>query len=212
MLEADELTLLLTQALQTRVGSQSGQLEVQLLRPWTPIKVPDQPLTLLLREMPVTGLSPQCIIRFELRARERSLGSWQTAVQLRLWREVWVARATIRRGTPLSEADLVRERRDVLPFREPLAELDNFGGSELEFCDVVPAGAPILARALRPRPVLRKGQTAEAILEEGALRISLRVEVLEEGAPGQLIRVRNPLSRRDLYARVVDAQTLRVSL
>lgn len=212
LLERDELVLLVTRALEASLGRDAGELEVQLLRPWTALPVPDEPLTLILRDLPTTGLSPQCLLRFELRAGPRFLGVWQTAVQLRLWREVWVARTTISRGTLLQEADLVRERRDVLPLRAPLANLDDPGPLELEFCDVVPAGMPVPARALRPRPVLRRGQTAEAVLEDGALRISLRVEVLEEGAPGQLVRVRNPLSRRDLYGRVVDSQTVRVSL
>lgn len=211
-LDAEELTQLLARTLQAHIGSDAGELEVQLLRPWTPVKVPNAPLSLVLQNLPATGLGPQCILRFELRAGDRPVGAWQTAVQLHLWREVWVARTTIPRGTPLQQAELVRERRDVIALREKPADLDNPGPVELEFCDVVPAGAPVPARALRPRPVLRRGQTAEAVLEEGALRISLRVEVLEEGAPGQIVRVRNPLSRRDLYGRVVDAQTVRVSL
>ena len=209
---SEELTELLTQALQERVGPEAGELEVQLLRPWTPVKAPNQPLSLVLLNFPATGLAPQCILRFELRAGDKPIGAWQTAVQMHLWKEVWVARSTIRRGTPLGEAELARERRDIITLREKPADLDNPGPVELEFCDVVPAGAPVLARALRPRPVVRRGQTAEAVLEDGALRITLRVEVLEEGAPGQTIRVRNPLSRRDLYARVVDAQTVQVSL
>jgi len=209
---SNEIVLLLTQALQEQLGHGQGRLELQLLRPWTPVQVPDEPLQVLLRELPATGLSPQFILRFELRAGDRSVGLWQTAVQARLWREVWVARTLVRRGTPLREAELVRELRDVLTLREPLADLDHPSPVELETCDVVPAGAPILARAVRPRPVIRRGQLAEAVLQDGALRISLKVEALEDGAPGQIVRVRNPVSRRDLYGRVVDSQTVQVSL
>ncbi|MEJ5237986.1 MAG: hypothetical protein WHT82_06480, partial [Limisphaera sp.] len=123
-LSSNELVLLLTRALQERLDPEQGRLELQLLRPWTPVKVPEGPLELVVRELPATGLSPQFILRFELKSGDRSLGVWQTAVQARLWREVWVARTTIRRGTPLREAELVRETRDVLTLREPLADLD----------------------------------------------------------------------------------------
>ena len=50
------------------------------------------------------------------------------------------------------------------------------------------------------------------MLQDGALLITLKVEALEDGAPGQLIRVRNPLSRRDLRGKVVDHQSILVSL
>lgn len=211
-LSSNELVLLLTRALQERLDPEQGRLELQLLRPWTPVKVPEGPLELVVRELPATGLSPQFILRFELKSGDRSLGVWQTAVQARLWREVWVARTTIRRGTLLREAELVRETRDVLTLREPLADLDRPSPVELEAADVIPAGAPVLARAVRPRPVIRRGQLADAVLQDGALRISLKVEALEDGAPGQIVRIRNPVSRRDLYGRVIDAQTVQVSL
>lgn len=209
---SNELVLLLTRALQERLDPGQGRLELRLMRPWTPVNVPDEPIDLVVRELPATGLSPQFILRFELRTADRSLGTWQTAVQAHLWREVWVARTTIRRGTPLREAELVRETRDVLTLREPLADLDHPAPVELEAADVIPAGAPVLARALRPRPVIRRGQLADAVLQDGALRISLKVEALEDGAPGQIVRVRNPVSRRDLVGRVLDAQTIQVSL
>ena len=42
--------------------------------------------------------------------------------------------------------------------------------------------------------------------------IQLKVEALEDGAAGQVIRVRNPLSRRDLHAKVLDEQNVIVAL
>jgi flagella basal body P-ring formation protein FlgA len=44
------------------------------------------------------------------------------------------------------------------------------------------------------------------------LMITLKVEALEDGAAGQVIRVRNPISRRDLRGKVLDEQNVLVSL
>ena len=40
----------------------------------------------------------------------------------------------------------------------------------------------------------------------------MKVEVLEDGAPGQLIRVRNADSRHDIRGKVLDQQTILVAL
>lgn len=210
-LDEAELLALLTDTLQREQVRERGQLELRLTRPWAAISVPDGPLTLKVLELPTAGVTPSFIVRFELRAGDKALGTWQTAVQARVWREVWVAREALKRGEPFDPARVALERRDVLLLRETLAELDS-GQPELQMADSVPAGAPLLARALTPRPVIRRGQTPEAVVTDGALRITMRVEAVEDGAPGQVVRVRNPVTRRELLGRVVDAHTVQVLL
>jgi flagella basal body P-ring formation protein FlgA len=53
---------------------------------------------------------------------------------------------------------------------------------------------------------------ADAIIRDGAMIISLKVEVLEEGVPGQFVRVRNPQSHRELRGKVLDEQTVAIAL
>jgi flagella basal body P-ring formation protein FlgA len=49
-------------------------------------------------------------------------------------------------------------------------------------------------------------------VQDGVLNISMKVEVLEDGAPGQTVRARNVQSRRDLRGRVLDEKTILISL
>ena len=95
--------------------------------------------------------------------------------------------------------------------REPLADFGS-GDEALEFNGSVPAGAPIYARLLRPRPIVHRGESLVALVQDGAMVITLKVEALEDGACGQIIRVRNPASRRDLHGKVTDEQKILVSL
>jgi flagella basal body P-ring formation protein FlgA len=60
--------------------------------------------------------------------------------------------------------------------------------------------------------VVRRGQSVEAIARSGALSVSMRVEAMEEGAPGQLIRIRNPQSRREMRGKVQDENTVVIPL
>ena len=50
------------------------------------------------------------------------------------------------------------------------------------------------------------------VLQDGALSITMKVEVLEDGAPGQIIRARNPISRRDVSGKVLNEQTILITL
>ena len=203
---------LLTAAL--NAAAQTGRArngKLRLTRPWIPIKVPDDPLTAEILEPTLNRITSSCILRFELRSGQKTIGSWQAPVQARLWRQIPVAQDYLRRGQLLREADFANERRDVLALRQPLVELPA-QAVMYELTESVPPGAPLTARAIRLKPVLARGQMADAIIRDGAMIISLKVEVLEEGVPGQLVRVRNPQSRRELRGKVLDEQTIAIPL
>jgi flagella basal body P-ring formation protein FlgA len=210
-LEEGELRTLLIAALSQRRNQEGAQWELLLTRPWTPLMVPDAPLTAEILEPTLNRITSICILRFELRSGQKTIGSWQTPVQARLWREIPVAQTHLRRGQLLREADFTNERRDLLALREPLVELPA-QGIAYELAESVSPGAPLNARAIRLKPVLTRGQMADAIIRDGAMIISLKVEVLEEGVPGQVVRVRNPQSRRELRGKVLDEQTVAIPL
>jgi flagella basal body P-ring formation protein FlgA len=208
--EAD-LKELLTAALQRDQVKDKGELELRLMRPWAPMLVPDERLEVKILDLPASGVGANFIARFALSAAQERLGVWQAPLQARVWREVWVARSPLKPGTPFEEADVARERRDVLNVREALLP-DTLPSAALEIAETVAVGAPLSARTLRLRPVVRRGQLVDAQFVDGAMTISLKVEVLENGAPGQLVRVRNVQSRREFKGKVQDEHRIAVVL
>jgi flagella basal body P-ring formation protein FlgA len=206
-----DLRELLAVTLQNEVIKDRGELELRLARPWTAVTVPDEPLTLKILDLPAGGVSQHFILRFELVAREDRLGPWQVVAQARVMKRILVAASSTRRGQSLAEADLLVERRDVLPLREPLEESALRNGS-LEFIETVTAGQPILARSVRLRPIVQRGTLVDGLVRDGSLQIHMKVEVLADGLPGQLVRVRNPKTKREFYAKVQDEQTVLINL
>ena len=206
-----EMLAQLTATLQHDYVKDKGELELSLTQPWSAPVVPDEPLTLKILELPTAGVTPAFIVRFELHSPQQTLGAWQASVKAQVWREVWAARSSLQRGQPVAAADIARERRDVLNVREPLADFAA-GDDALEIAEYVSANTPLLARAIRPKVVIHRGQSAEARLDDGALSIRLKVVALEDGAPGQTIRLRNPVSQRNLNGTVLDGQTLSITL
>lgn len=210
-LEESEIKTLLTAALQRDFVKERGELEIRFTRPWPPITLVDEPLTLKVVDLPSSGVTPNCIVRFELQAGEEVLGHWQVPVQARIWREVWVAGSPLQRGQLLLGADVVQERRDVLALRDAVPTLD-LGHPSIEFAESIPAGMALTARSLRHRPIIRRGKLAEAVVQDGGLVISVKVEVLEDGLPGQTVRVRNIKSKREFRGKVQSEDTILVTL
>ncbi len=201
----------LTAALQREFVRDKGELELRLTRPWLPVTIPDELYTVKILDAPASGVSGSFIVRFELQTPREKLGPWQAPLSAKVWREVWVARSALRREMIFSDADVTRDRRDVLGLREPPFAVAE-AGAEFEIAENVTAGSPVYARAVRLRPVVQRGQLVDAQVRDGAMMISLRVEVLESGAPGQTVRVRNPQSKREFRGKVKDEQTIIVAL
>lgn len=210
-LEEAEVLELLTAALQGDHVKERGELELRFTRAWPDTPVPDEPFTVKILELPAAGVTPNFILRFELRAGSGSMGRFQVPLQARVYREVWVAGSTLRRGQLLRDADLMRERRDVLTLRDPYPAptLEN---PALELAENVPSGTPLSVRSVRPRPIILRGKVVDALVSDGSLVITVKVEVLEDGLPGQTVRVRNLRSRHEFRGKIQNEETILVTL
>jgi flagella basal body P-ring formation protein FlgA len=210
-LSDSDLIELLTAEMQKEFVKDRGELELHLTRPWVKVPVPDEPLTLKLAEMPSGGVSPNFVVTFELWNGRENVGSWQVALQALVWRDVPVARSALQRGEPLKDADIEMERRDVLIVRDVFPHFPTTDDT-LELAESIQSGMPILNRSVRTRPVILRGRVVDAVFQEGSLSISLKVETLEDGLLGQTVRVRNPKTRRELYGKVQNEQTVLIAL
>lgn len=208
--EADTLELL-TGALQQNYVKDEGKLELDFTQPWAAPVVPDEPLTVKFLELPAAGVAPSFIARFQLCTATEIAGTWEVSLRAHVWRDVWVAQSDLQRGELLADADITRESRDVLGIHEPLADFTQ-GDTSLELSGSVFANNILFARDIQLRSVIHRGDVADAILEDGALSIMLKVVALQDGAPGQIIRARNPVSQRDLTGKVVNDHTIEISL
>jgi flagella basal body P-ring formation protein FlgA len=209
--DQSDLVELLKTTLQQDYVKDKGELEINFTQPWASRKVSDDPLTIKILEMPTIGVSSSFIVRFELRNEHGSIGAWQLPVRAHVWHDAWVAHAMLKRGDSLADADVTRERRDLLVIHESLADFTP-GDSTLQITEPVGIGAPLFARSIKPMPVIHRGQTVNALIEQGTLNITMKVEVLEDGAPGQIVRARNQQSLRDIRGKVLNEQTILVSL
>ncbi len=211
LLTEPELLELLTASLQAEWVKEAGDVEIKLLRAFPPIQVPEGPIHGKVVGLPPGSLSPNMSLRFELVAGQELVGTWNTFVKLQVLRDVFIAQRNLRKGDPLQAVDFIRERRDLLVCRDALIELPTYEQA-IELVEPVPTGAILKARSLRLRPVVQRGDILDALVQDGSLSITVKVEALESGAPGQSVRVRNPITKKEIRGKVRDEQTVLVSL
>ena len=205
-----ELKDLLTATLQREQVRRKGELQLRMTRPWSPVQVPDGPVDIKILDLPTSGVGANFIVRFDLVAQRETVGTWQVALSAQVLREVWVTQTPLRRGQSLMEVELTKERRDMLTLRD--APWEGAPDPALEIKESIPSNGLLYARSVGMRAVVHRGQLAEALLRDGAMSISLKVEILEEGEPGQTVCVRDPASRREFHGRVLNERTIQLLL
>ncbi len=210
-LGGDEILDSLTSLLQKQQGRDQGQIELRWARPWTPVLIGDESYTLKLVDFPSAGLTPNLLLRFELVADRESLGSWQVVLDARLMRQAWVVQTSLKRGDAIQDSDFSQEPRDVLRQRDLLG-IDFDLSKGWIAAENLNQGQPLLRRSVQLRAVVQRGQVVDALVKDGAITISLKAEVLDSGVPGQIIRLRNPISRRELRGKVINEQMVQIQL
>jgi flagella basal body P-ring formation protein FlgA len=212
-LTGPDVEQLLTDKLTAEFLSQGGELELRLKRPWTDVPIPDEPFEVKVMQLPAQGISQVFSLRFELVGATETFGSWQVPVGASLWKDVWVVSRAMKRGELLQPAELGRERRDLLTSRNHLAvDALEPAPNEWELAETLASGAPLNRWSLRRKPVVYRGQLADALVHNGPLTISLKVQVLEDAIPGQSVRIRNPNTKRELPGKVNHDQTISIQL
>lgn len=206
-----ELTTLLRSTLQRDYVGERGDLEIHVTRPWQTLTVPDEPLTMQITEIPMSGVMPNVIVGFEIWNGTERVGAWHLPLQAHVWHEIPVAHSPLTRGESLQDADIVMERRDVLLQHDACVAFPVTDAS-LELTMGVPVGAPVWNRYVRAKPLVHRGELVEGVFQEGTLTISLKVETLEDGALGQMVRVRNPKTRRELVGKVQNEDLILITL
>jgi flagella basal body P-ring formation protein FlgA len=122
--------------------------------------------------------------------------------------EVLVAARPIGRQELLATETVRVERREVNAGQEPLRDIGAIQGRRA-VRPIIP-GEPILPTMLEQPPLVRRGEIVLLTIEGKGLRAIAKGEAREEGKAGQVIRVRNLASGREVYGQVEAERTVRI--
>lgn len=119
------------------------------------------------------------------------------------------AARSLPRHTVITAADIVTVRADTTMLGPGfMSEAGAVIGKELR--TTLRPGAIFYQRLLKKPELVRRGDMVTILAQGSGLRVSVPGMILGSGAQGDLVRVKNMMSRREVYARVVDSDTVRV--
>lgn len=120
-------------------------------------------------------------------------------LRAQLWRDGWVQADPSARGDAVLPSALTTKRFDTLRDRDAVpADAD----ADLIYTRSVPSGRLLTWRDVSRRPLVRRGQLIEIAASEGPLSVTLRGIAMEDAGRGEIVRVRNPESRKEFTAQV----------
>ena len=137
-------------------------------------------------------------------------GVFSAPVKMSLWKEAWMATDQITRGTLLSKVELKKQRVNTIKVRQDLWE-GNPSDGRYWFRENISPGRLVYSRAIVMKPVVRRGSLAKAVVSNGPVQVSAKVKVLEDGAPGEAVRVQNITTRKELIGEVLDENTIKIT-
>ena len=138
-------------------------------------------------------------------------GSVKMSGDLLLYREVVCLKQALSRHAVLADEDVELVRRDVSFLGNDLVtHLEDAVGQRLR--SSLRAGTPLSAKMLEPAPLVHRGDLVTIMAQSDRFSITTPGEVRTAGAKGEMVKVKNLMSRKEIFARVVSSEIVAVDL
>jgi len=133
---------------------------------------------------------------------------WATA-GIEILMEVVVTKRPLRRYQIISQDDIYLQKRDLtnLPANVIISFEDVLGKRTKR---VIDADVALRTDLVELPPLVRRGDVVMIIAESDAVKVTALGEVREKGRRGERIRVVNLASKKEIYGRVLDSNTVKV--
>jgi flagella basal body P-ring formation protein FlgA len=186
-----------------------GDLRLTPRETWTPFYNQSKLWKVEMVETIPADLAAVSIIQFKVYTGSKLLGVWKQSFHCQLFKDVLVSEKSFEKGRFVDETEFEGRTMDVLQMRQrPVLVGDELNRQQLR--QPIRPGTTLLWRHISAIPLVRKGDIVDVIASQGGLIINLKGQARENGADGDFILVRNPRSKRDFQAQVINDKKVRV--
>ena len=207
---AKKLIPLIAEELSKSFELDQGKLVLEPSRALSPVSVPSDTANITIKLIAQPYARPTSFMKaqYTVLADGLPVESQTGYFKAQLIKDVWITQKIAQRSKTLGEAKLLKKKTDVINLRGKT--WDGEPNSTQQLITTVSAGTVIQERHLRRTPVVYRNQTVEAVLQHKALEIRIRVLALEDGAPGDLIRLRNTRSSKEIRGTVINGREVKI--
>jgi flagella basal body P-ring formation protein FlgA len=160
----------------------------------------------------ITPSDPQILPsrRFNLilRVDGRVVGNLAVRGTLEVLAEVAVAAGDLRRGAVIDAQDIRIAELDLNNLRSPCFDMDELVGKRLK--RGLRAGEAFERASVVFPPLVKRGEPVTITASKGALTVTARGLAQQDGQEGDMIRVRNISSNKDILCRITGSESVAV--
>lgn len=143
------------------------------------------------------------------RQKDRVVRNIPVRVDVEALTDTVVSLRQIESGSTIMAADLTLQKREITQnSRFSARSMDDVIGKKTR--TTVRANQPVRSDQIEKIPLIKSGQMVTIIAENEVLKISVSGTAHSSGAAGDIIRVQNLTSLKEIPARVIDASTVQV--
>lgn len=144
------------------------------------------------------------------RQKDRVVRNIPVRVEVEALADTVVTLRQIEHGAGISAADVVLQKREITQNSHLAARtVEEVIGKRAR--TTIRANQPVRADQVEKVPLISSGQMVTIIAETDVLKISLTGKARSSGAEGDVIRVQNLTSLKEIPARVIDRSTVQVA-
>jgi flagella basal body P-ring formation protein FlgA len=144
-----------------------------------------------------------------VRVNEQVVKNISIPVEVAALTDMVVAVRPLDRGMVISQSDVAIQKRDIASAPGRICRsLSEAIGKRVRIA--MRGNLPIRSDFLEKVPLVKYGQLVTIIAENDVMRVTATGKAMNSGAEGDMVMVRNLNSHKDLPARVVDSETVKV--
>jgi flagella basal body P-ring formation protein FlgA len=208
-MERAELIQILEGHFQKALGDERKTVKIREIKGIDPIMVPPGDLSWEVKapvQFSQGGHIPVSLILWAERQKVREV---RAQARLEVFAEVVVAKNSLRRHQIVEEKDVHLLNRNITQQATDVAtDLGEVLGKRVTLS--VNAQEVLRRSMVEVPPLVKKGDRVTVVVENVHFKITCMGEVKEEGRAGDRIKVTNISSKREVYGRVLDSQTVLV--
>ncbi|MEA2083139.1 MAG: flagellar basal body P-ring formation chaperone FlgA [Thermodesulfobacteriota bacterium] len=140
----------------------------------------------------------------------KEYGQVRMSGDLQLYGEVLCTNRRIKRHTVLAENDIRVIRRNISMLGPDFIKSTEMAVG-LRLKSSLRAGAVLFSHQLEAPPLVKRGDLVTIQAKSENIRVTVPGEIRNPGAMGELVRVKNLMSRKEVFAKVLDSGTVEVN-
>ena len=145
-----------------------------------------------------------------VRKKDRVVRNIPVRIDVEALAETVVTLRQIEHGSIITAVDLALQKREITQNSHLAARtIDDVAGKKAR--TTIRANQPVRSDQIEKVPLIKSGQLVTIVVENSVMKVTVAGKANSSGAEGDIIRVQNLTSLKEIPARVLDAYTVQVA-